>query len=200
MEDFELIKGCVSGDKESWNTFVEQYTRLIYDSIIRTFRRFGARIDNDIIDDLHNDIFVVLLKDNYRVLREFEGRNGCSLASYIRTIGVRKTIDYWRKQRPTISIDADKDTEEGKKVQFIKELSVFNIFDSLEKEEAVNIINELFIELKEEERKFCYLCFIDGIEPKEAAQQLGISVDNFYVRKQRALNKLKKIVKDKKIC
>ncbi|MFC1594108.1 RNA polymerase sigma factor [Candidatus Omnitrophota bacterium] len=200
MDDIELISGCISGEKSYWNQFVEQYTRLIYDSIIRTFKKFGARIDSDILEDLHNDVFVLLLKDQYKALKGFEGRNGCSLASYIRTISVRKTIDYWRKQKPTVSIDAGVDGEEGKRTQFLKELAVIDDSGLLEREDAERIINILFAELQDTEREFCAMCFIENREPGELAGLLGITVDNFYVRKQRMLNKLEKIAKEKKLC
>src|SRR3989338_7605358 len=97
MDDFELIKGCITGDKASWDYFVEQFSRLIYDSIHRTFRKYGANLNEDVINDLHGDIFLSLLDNDYRKLRSFEGRNGCSLASFIRIIAVNKTIDYWRR-------------------------------------------------------------------------------------------------------
>src|SRR3989338_2531536 len=100
MDDFELIKGCISGDKKSWDCFVEQFSRLIYDSIRRTFRKYGANLNEDVIDDLHNDVFLALLDSGYHKLRSFEGRNGCTLASFVRTIAVNKTIDYWRRLRP----------------------------------------------------------------------------------------------------
>lgn len=200
MDDFELIEGCVLGNKQCWDEFVEKFSRLIFDSILRTFRKYGANINNDVIDDLHNDIFVILLKGQCKALKEYEGRNGCSLASYLRTISVRRTIDYLRKQRPTVSIDQEIDTEEGKKLQFIKELSVFDDSYSFNKEDAKKVVDLVFAELKEEEKKFCSLCFMENKNPEDLAKLFNISVDNVYVRKQRMLNRLKQIVKDKKIC
>lgn len=199
MDDFELIKGCISGDKKCWDAFVTQYTRLIYDSIIRTFSRIGESVANDLIDDLHNDVFIRLLDKQCKALREFEGRDGCSLASYIRTISVYTAIGYLRKLKPTISIDAERDEEDGKKTSFIRELSIFDTYRSLEKEEAKETFNQLLSELKEEEKQICQL-LLNNIEPGKIAKQLGIPLKHFYVRKQRLINKLRKIAKDKKIC
>ncbi|MBI3617737.1 MAG: SIMPL domain-containing protein [Candidatus Omnitrophica bacterium] len=149
MDDFELIKGCIAGGKRFWDVFVEQFTRLIYDSIIRTFKKYGAEINQDIIDDLHNDIFVFLLDDQYNALKAFEGRNGCTLASYIRTIAIRKTIDYWRRLRPTTSIDHEGDYEEGKRQKFFNELAIFDNHDSLEQEDVLQMVEILFQHLEE---------------------------------------------------
>lgn len=200
MNDFELIKGCTAGDKQSWDCFVEQFSRLIYDSIRRTFRKYGANFNEDIINDLHGDVFLSLLDNGYRKLRSFEGRNGCTLASFVRIIAVNKTIDYWRRLRPEVSIDEQDETSESKKAKFFKELMTFDTHDSLEKEDIDQRVGILLGELTEEEKQFCQLCFNDGLKPADIAKQLGISVDNFYVRKQRLLNRLKKIAQDKNIC
>lgn len=200
MDDFELTRSCISGDKKAWDYFVERFSRLIYDSIRRTFKKYGANLNEDIIDDLHNDVFLALLDNDYRKLQSFEGRNGCSLASFVRTIAVNKTIDYWRRLRPEISIDEQDETSESKRTKFFKELMTFDTHDSLEQEDIDRRVGVLLGELTEEEKQFCQLCFNDGLKPADIANQLGISVDNFYVRKQRLLNRLKKIAQDKNVC
>lgn len=196
----ELLDRCLSGEKQAWNTFVGQYSRLVYDSIIRTFNRLSSSRGNDVIGDLHNDVFLALLKDQSQALWRFEGRNGCTLASYVRTISVNTTINYLKKQKPTISIHEEYDTEEGKRVRFIKELAIFDSYDLLEAKEAVDTVNRLLLRLREDEKEFCKLHFIDGVGTNEMAKYLGITVDHFYVRKQRMLGKLRNIAKEEKIC
>lgn len=198
MNDFELIQGCIGGRKESWDTFVSQYSSLIYDSIKRVFRKYNIRISEDIIGDLHNDIFIILLKDQSRALKKFEGRNGCSLASYIRTIAVNRAVNYLKKYEFTISIDEEEETDEGKKKRFIKELAVFNSYDLLEKKDMEAILETLYVELGTKEQKLFRLCIDIGI-PEKIAEQLNVSIDHFYVLKQRLIQKLKIIVKDKNI-
>lgn len=195
-----LLQRCLSGEKQAWDEFVKQYSRLVYDSIIRTFNRFSSFRENDVIGDLHNDVFLALLKDQYQALRRFEGRNGCRLASYIRTISVNITINYLKRKKPTISIHEEYDTEDGKRARFIKELAIFDPYDLLEAKETIEAVNRLFSRLKEDEKEFCKLYFIDGVEANEMAKHSGITVDYFYVRKQRMIDKLRKIAKEEKIC
>ena len=200
MDDFNLIKRCVTGDKKSWNEFVDKFTRLIYDSILRTFREFGCETYREVLDDLHNDVFVSLLEHQYRSLRIFKGHNGCKLAHYIRTISVRKTIDYLRKLRDTSSLDEGNKNGQRDISQFLKELVVSDSYEVLEEKEAVQIVEMLLSELKERERRLCQMFFIDREEPEYIAEQLGISIQNFYVSKQRVLKKLKEIAVHKKVC
>ena len=196
-EEHQFIQRCVSGEKAAWDEFVEKFTRLIYDSILRTFRLYGhSSHSGGIIDDLHHDVFVTLLDNRYHALRIFEGRNGCQLAHYIRTITVRKTVDYLRKQKPTRSLDdqpGDGDDEQG----ILQQAAPPDVNDPLVWREAIRLTEVLLAELQEDERRFCQMCFREGCEPEEVARRFGISVENVYVRKSRLLKKLKHIAQEK---
>lgn len=89
MSTEEFIEKLVTGSKEHWDEFVERYNRLIY----KTFHAPSFRFSKEEIEDLFNDFMVMLLKDNFRKLRLFEGRNNCSLPTYLRKIAVNLAID-----------------------------------------------------------------------------------------------------------
>lgn len=95
-----LIAGCVSGDKAAWDEFVRQYSGLIYHTIKNTAAPHRAEISQDFADDLFQEIFLSLVKDNYLQLRRFRGDHGCTLASWLRMIAARRTIDQLRKKKP----------------------------------------------------------------------------------------------------
>jgi RNA polymerase sigma factor (sigma-70 family) len=200
MDDFELIKRCVSGNKAAWDCFVERFTRLIYDSVIRTLRRCGHQVEQELVNDLHQDIFVSFLEDRYKALREFKGRNGCRLAHYLRTIAVRKTVDHLRGSRRMESFDKEADGEGTRHFGLLKELAVFNTHRELDEREAAAITGALLSEIKEDDRRICQMFYHDGRKPKEIAQQFGITIEHFYVRKKRILDRLKEIAVDKKIA
>lgn len=79
----------LEGSKEEWDAFVECYSRLIY----KTFYAPSFGFTREDIDDLFHDFMVMMIKDDYRKLRLYEGRNSCSLASYLRKIAVNLAID-----------------------------------------------------------------------------------------------------------
>jgi RNA polymerase sigma factor (sigma-70 family) len=199
MDDFELIKRCISGDKESWDCFVEQFTRLIYDSVIRTLRQCGQEGAWELVNDLYQDIFLSLLEDRYKALREFKGRNGCRLAHYLRTIAVRKTIDHLRSSKRMVSFDQQGDGNEMRDLGLLRELAVFNTHRDLDEGEAGVIAGMLLSKLQDDERSLCQMFYHEGRKPQEIADHFGITVAHFYVRKQRILNRLKKIAVDKKV-
>ena len=85
-EEKKLIADCCSGKRGSWERFVEQYSRLIYYSIQRTCQIKSFHLPQGELEDIYNDIFVSFIKDDCKKLRQYRGDNGCSVASWIRTI------------------------------------------------------------------------------------------------------------------
>lgn len=104
-----LLARCVEGDRAAWRQFVTQYTRYVYHLIRATAQRHQASLSEDAVADLHNDLFLALLEDDHRRLRAYEGKNGCSVRSWIRIITIRRTLDHLRRRRPMLSLDADAD-------------------------------------------------------------------------------------------
>jgi len=93
----ELLARCIRGEKEAWDIFVSRYSKLVYHSLRRTLDK-NPRIQPEVIEDLHQEVFLSLLENGYKKLRQFRGKGGCSLASWIRMIASRKAIDYLRKE------------------------------------------------------------------------------------------------------
>lgn len=199
--DRALIRGCVRKDKKSWDLFVEQFSDLIYDSILRTFRQFGHHADLDLCDDIHNDVFVRLMENHCQALKLFEGRNGCQLPHYLRTIAVRKTIDFLRRLKPMASLDQEVGElcDGGISLELKEAVSVAPEMEELEHQDAQLIAKELLSDLTPKERQLCEMFFYEGKDSVTVSKRLGMSVDYFYVAKQRVLSKLKKIAEAKKV-
>jgi RNA polymerase sigma factor (sigma-70 family) len=85
----ELIKSLVQGSEEAWNEFVTRFNRLIYK--VFCTRSFG--FSREEIEELFHDFMVSMLKDDYRKVRQFEGRNQCSFPSYLKKIAINMAID-----------------------------------------------------------------------------------------------------------
>ena len=85
----ELIKSLVEGSEEGWNEFVTRFNRLIYK--VFCSRSFGFSRED--VDELFHDFMVSMLKNDYRKVRQFEGRNECSFPSYLKKIAINMAID-----------------------------------------------------------------------------------------------------------
>ena len=111
MTDLEFAQLCASGDKHTWDQFIERYSRLIYSALAKAFRIHGCAVSQETLNDLFQEILLILLQDNFKKLKTFKARNGCSLAGWLRQITLHYAVDYMRKLKPALSLDAQ--NEEG---------------------------------------------------------------------------------------
>jgi RNA polymerase sigma factor (sigma-70 family) len=95
-----LIAGCLRGEKASWDSFVQQYSSLVYHTVRKTLTLHHTDQREDVVDDLYQELFVSLLRDDCKKLRQFRGDRGCTMASWLRVVASRLTIDHLRQQRP----------------------------------------------------------------------------------------------------
>lgn len=112
MDDLDFVQRCIKGDKLIWSEFVNKYSRLIYSSIhavLGTKSRHKYSVDTP--NDIFQEICFSLVRDNYKRLRSFEGRNKCSLASWLRQVSVNATIDYLRRAKSFISLEEENNDE-----------------------------------------------------------------------------------------
>jgi len=112
MDDREFVRRCVKGDKQAWDEFVNRYSRLIYNYIHRILGLYGRdQALQSEIPDIFQEIFVLLSRDRCAKLASFRGRNGATLASWLRQVTLNHTISYLRKLKPSVSLEEE--NEEG---------------------------------------------------------------------------------------
>jgi RNA polymerase sigma-70 factor (ECF subfamily) len=81
---------------QNWEEFVANMRGVIHAAILRTMRQWCAP-DYQLADDLVQDVYVRLHKDDSAVLRRFRGERPESLAAYLRTVAASVTVDHKRK-------------------------------------------------------------------------------------------------------
>ena len=188
ISEEELLKGCISGDKGKWTIFVQRYNKLIYHTIYKTLRVNDKPTNPDDVNDLFQEVFTSFCADNSKKLRMFDPTKCCSLPSWLRMITVRMTIDHLRKNKPLTSID-----------DLTTEPSQAGDQEAIIDEESLNSLKELLEELPAKDKLLIELSYLRELPPDGVAQILHISVGAFYTRKNRIIEKLKKIAADKNI-
>ncbi|MDD5347420.1 MAG: sigma-70 family RNA polymerase sigma factor [Candidatus Omnitrophica bacterium] len=107
MDDLEFVKRCVGSDKQAQEEFIQKYCRLIFSCIHSFFRLKGLNPAAGVVEDLYQDILTSLVKDHFKKLSTYKGKNGASLASWLRQVVINRCIDHVRKSRPdTVSLEA----------------------------------------------------------------------------------------------
>lgn len=88
--DRNLLKRCLAEEPGAWKDFVDRFMGLFVHVINHTAHARSVRLTQEDIDDLCAEIFLVLLDDNYAILKRFRGES--SLATYLTVIARRVVV------------------------------------------------------------------------------------------------------------
>ena len=188
LTESELLKGCISGDKESWSLFVKQYNKLIYHTIYKTLRVNGQPTDPEDVNDLFQEVFTSFCENDCKKLRAFDPQKGVKLSSWLRMIAVRMTIDHLRKSKPVASLDA-----------LPVEPSQAGGQEGLLDDESLKLLGEVIEHLSTKDKLLIELLYMKELPAEEVAQILNISAGALYTRKNRVIEKMRKIAEEQKL-
>ncbi len=153
-------------------------------TIKKTFSLYQTESHSDLVDDLYQDFFLSLVRDNFAKLRQFRGERGCSLASWLRVIASRLTIDFLRKQGVSTAKILDNLPSDQS-----------DPHESLIDDEQKRLLSRVLETLSPRDRLFVQLCFQKTLSPKEIAAILQTSLSFAYTQKSRILNKLRETLR-----
>jgi RNA polymerase sigma factor (sigma-70 family) len=179
-----LIAGCLRSERAAWDSFVVQYSNLVYHTIKKTLSLHHAEPHADLVEDLYQEFFASLLGNECKKLRQFRGDRGCSLASWLRILTARLTIDFLRKQAPTLGEVASAMSRHGP--------------DSTElfvNEEQERLLNQAIQSLSPRDRILLDLCYRQALASDQIAALLKTSVNAVYAQKSRVLEKIREVLR-----
>ncbi len=179
-----LLSGCLNQEKTAWDAFVLQYAALVYYTIRKTFSLYHTEPRTDLVEDLFQEVFLSLVQNDFKKLRQFRGDRGCSLASWLRVVAARLTIDFLRKQEPA-------------KVEITGTLAHDqpDPSNSLIDQEQERSLSQILQALPPRDQLFIDLYFRQSLPPEEIASILRVSVNAVYTQKSRILDKLRETLK-----
>lgn len=195
MDDLEFIQRCVKGDSQPWNEFLNKYSRLIYNYIYNTLNANSPIPTQEHTEDIFQSILRSLIDDNYKKLKSFKARNGCSLASWLRQVTINFTIDYLRKIRPVVSIDAE--NEEDLSLQDILPDDSIAAPERLIFEEKLDTLKECIEKLGKQEKYFLELHINRGLRLVTLKEHFRISRGAIDMQKSRIIDRLRDCFKIK---
>ncbi len=191
QQEKDLIEKCLQGSSESWQLFIKQYSSLVYYVIQKVTRSKDVFASSEDLDDLHNDIFLSIMDRDGHKLRLYEGKNGCSVSTWIRVIAARAAIDYLRKKKESVSFSDERETGQ-------REVYAGFPIDDLEKEEQRSALKDLIKSLAPRDQLFMRLFYYDEVPPREIAKVFNYSTSAVYSRGNFLREKLKKALDKKK--
>lgn len=98
MGAVDIVVACLErGDEEAWQAFIRRFQPLIAASVATVLRRSGMHTVAA-VDDLVQDTYLRLCRDNFRVLRDFEARHEEAIFGYLKVIAMSVALDYTRSR------------------------------------------------------------------------------------------------------
>lgn len=179
-----LLSDVLLGDTGAFNAFVEEYTSLVTTAIESTLFRYGHPVAREDVEDLRSALFLSIMEDDFRRLRQYQGRS--SLATYLKVVTVRHAIDFLRRQRKVVSLSADS-------VALRLEDPGATPQQRLERLEQEDAVRRAVASLEPRERLLLKLVFDRELEPEQVCRILGITKSAYYNKKSRLLKKMTRL-------
>jgi RNA polymerase sigma-70 factor (ECF subfamily) len=165
----EILALCLNeGSEPAWKLFVGTFQPVIASSISRVIGRYGG-VNPSLVDDLVQETFLRLCRDEAKLLRRFEARHESSIFGYIKVIATSVALDHFRART------ADKRAAEVSAGEAVREVPVRPT-----EIENVTFLGEVDRQLSaresERDRSIFWLYYRQGYSAREIAALPGVTL------------------------
>jgi len=189
-DDKELLEKILSKEAQAWESFVVQFMPVIQKAIQQVLANSAQGDVVDESNELITDVFLCLLENDFRRLRQFRGES--RLSTWLYTVSENRTKDFLKKQKALIDIiSIDDDRDQALQVPD-KKLSVP---ENLEHIEVMRSFYKKLLEvLSDQEKVFLELHYFQEKTLQDVAGEMKISINNLYVIKHRVKKKADEVL------
>jgi RNA polymerase sigma-70 factor, ECF subfamily len=182
--DPELVRRCLAGDRNAWESIVQQHHQRIYNLAYRFTGRF------DEAEDLTQEIFLKM----YRTLHSYRSEAG-ALGTWIVRVARNHFVDHYRKHKTerthTDSLEVEYETAEANPARYP------NPAESLEKRETSERVHRALSKLSHDLREAVILRDLEELTYEEIAVILDTPLGTVKSRINRGRVELAKILRQR---
>lgn len=174
MTDEEIIQGLLTRDNRVTEEFFFVRCRPLFLSIIR--KVFDYEVE---YDELVNELYLYLMADDAKKLRDFEYRS--TIFQWIKVVAIRFFV---KRRKELIGNGGEESPYEGETVPTTDgnaqsaRCDLQRLFSLMPNKRYVYVIQRLII---------------DDWDPEKLAKEMGVNVDNLYNIKRRAMDQLTQV-------
>lgn len=102
-----ILERCLKDDgAANWELFIRHAQPVVASAVLRALS-YGPSTNRDLADDLIQDCFLKICANEYRILRNFRGRDSVALRAYLRAIAGSVVMDHFRQRhaKPTVDLE-----------------------------------------------------------------------------------------------
>ena len=186
----DVLRRCLAGDPDAREAFVLRTRGLIRWALVVTFRRYGRPLGDDDLEDFGQEVLLALFHDDARKLRQYEGRNGASLATWLRVVVIRFAIDRIRKLSSGAILESPQAAPPARARGAVAAVESEPEEVALWTERRRQVV-ALITELSPGDQLFIRLFYYQEATIEEVSAVMGISRNAAYVRKMRLHRRLR---------
>lgn len=170
MTDIQLIERLIARDEKATQQFFYKDCRPLFMSII--YNVFQDKIE---YDELINELYLYLMEDDAYRLKQFAGRS--SIYQWIKVVAIRFFIE-----------KRDEVIEKESENPLLEQLAATETVEIEPRWSAKMDVERLLVQMQN--KRYVYVIrrlILDDADPIKVAQEMGVSVDNLYNIKKRAM-------------
>lgn len=175
MNEKEIIREILKGNTDKFSYFVEKYENQIFNLCLSIVK------NKDDALDLTQEAFLLA----YKNLKNFKGKS--SFSTWIYRIAYNLSINFVKRKGEFLTI-LDRDEED---LEFQIEDKTSSIWEEIEKEERMKIIEDCLNKLKDSDRVIIELREIENLSYEEISEILSLPIGTIKSRLFRAREHLK---------
>jgi len=180
MNEKEIIREILKGNTDKFSYFVEKYENQIFNLCLSIVK------NKDDALDLTQEAFLLA----YKNLKNFKGKS--SFSTWIYRIAYNLSINFVKRKGEFLTI-LDRDEED---LEFQIEDKTSSIWEEIEKEERMKIIEDCLNKLKDSDRVIIELREIENLSYEEISEILSLPIGTIKSRLFRAREHLKNEVEN----
>ncbi len=161
--DRQLLDRCLKHEPGAWNDFVDRYMGLIYHVIHHVSHARSAVLKPDDVEDIAAEVFLAIVDDNYRVLRQF--RQASALPTYLAVIARRICVKEVVKRH--------REAELGH-ITASRSITADDNSDEIEPIASAEEVEHMLKDLPEKEAEVVRLYHLKYLNYRQIAKQLDI--------------------------
>lgn len=161
--DRELLQCCLDRAPRAWQNFVDRFLGLVIHVANHVAESRGIKLDQASRDDLVAEVFLVLIADDFSVLRKF--RRNCSLATYLTVISRRVIIRRINEGKQEVAVASPPEPP------VIDDQAPQRMEDSEQ-------VHKLLSQLDEREAAIIRMYHLEGKTYEEISQATGLAINS----------------------
>lgn len=188
-----MLEVLQQGEPRAWQAFCRDHAGLVLHVVRQTFGRYGLRGDPHDIEDVGQEVFIRLSKQDFALLKRFDPERA-KLSTFLRVVASSTAIDWLRRRRP------QSDDIEDHASALVDERADA-AFDAIgQSETALQAVEEEVGEagLSDRQKVILKLMFDEDMDVEDIAEKLGIAAQTVRSAKHKALTKLRDAFEAKK--